>query len=47
MWIEGKSLSTISGLNTHQKITLLNHWMSKTMLSTGNKFKDGNIGTPH
>ena len=47
MWIEGGSLSTISGLNTNQKIISLNHCTRKPMLSTGSRFRDVNIGTPH
>ena len=47
MWIEGKSLSTISGLNTNQQITSLNHCMIKSMLSTRRGFKDDNMWTPH
>ena len=43
----GGSLSTISGLNTNQKIISLNHCTRKPMLSTGSRFRDVNIGTPH
>ena len=47
MCIEGTSLSKGLGMKTNQKITLLNYWMSKPMLSTGRRFKDGNIRTLH